>query len=55
MTATRHPRIQVARQPALDAARVAQALGVLCRAVARADDVATLSALSRAVPEFDPM
>ncbi|MBS1818535.1 MAG: polysaccharide biosynthesis protein [Acidobacteria bacterium] len=54
MTATRHPRIWVARQPDVDGRRVDTALRALRRALARADSPASLAALIAAVPDFAP-
>lgn len=54
MTATRHPRIWVARQPVVDPSRVAGALRALRGAVARADSAASLRVLAECVDEFEP-
>lgn len=54
MTATRHPRIWVARQPGVEASRVTDALSALRRAVARADSAGSLDVLARCVDEFEP-
>jgi len=54
MTATRHPRIWVARQPGVEPSRVAEALRALRRAVARADSAAALRVLASCVDEFEP-
>ncbi len=54
MTATRHPRIWVARQRAVEPSRVTEALRALGGAVARADSAASLNALANCVDEFEP-
>lgn len=54
MAPTGHPRIWVARQPAVDDVTVANALSRLRRAQALADDSEALVALADAVPEFIP-
>ncbi|MGE3957555.1 MAG: polysaccharide biosynthesis protein [Vicinamibacterales bacterium] len=54
MTATTHPRIWVARQASVNGAQVEKAIRSLRRAVARADNAASLAVLATAVPEFSP-
>lgn len=54
MTATRHPRIWVARQPAVEPGQVTAALRRLRRAVVLADNNAALTVLAETVPEFVP-
>jgi FlaA1/EpsC-like NDP-sugar epimerase len=54
MSATRHPRIWVARQAQADAGTLDQTVRALRRAVAQADGVASLASLAGAVPEFAP-
>lgn len=54
MTATTHPRIWVARQPAFDAAQVEKAVRTLRRAVVCADSALSLVVLSGSVPGFSP-
>lgn len=54
MTATRHPRIWVARQPGVEPARVADALRALRGAVSRADSAGSLRVLADCVDEFEP-
>jgi FlaA1/EpsC-like NDP-sugar epimerase len=51
---TRHPRIWVARQPAIDRASLARVLKALRLDVRRNDAMAALADLCAAVPEFHP-
>lgn len=54
MTATRHPRIWVARQAGVEPTRVTGALRALRSAVARADSADSLRVLAASVDEFEP-